>query len=226
MDHKDVDRTYLVERYWLGELPREERQEFEEHFFACDDCADALRHLEMLEANGQDASVKEIDLKGAHGKVVPIERKFRVFRNTSLLAAAALAGVVGFDHLVEIPRFQNQIAALTSIQVVEPAAGLHEEQRGAEETTVSVVKGASFFDVNFDVAKPSGTGYDCVIQSAAGVRVDGCRNLQAPLGEFHLRLAAEKLVPGEYVLVLLKSGSREELGRYRFRLAWKTAHSE
>jgi Putative zinc-finger len=217
MDHKDVDRTYAVERYWLGELPRGEREEFEEHFFACDDCADALRHLEILEANGLDAGVK-----GVQDKVVPIERKFRFFKNISLLAAALLAGVVGFDHLVEIPRFQNQIATLSSIQVVEPPVGLHAEQRGADEATVSVLKGAAFFDINFDVAKPSGTGYDCVIQSAAGVRVDESRNLQAPLGEFHLRLAAKNLEPGEYVLVLLKSGSREELGRYRFRFAWKT----
>jgi anti-sigma factor RsiW len=39
MDHLEAERQMLSERYLLNELTPEVREEFEEHFFSCQQCA-------------------------------------------------------------------------------------------------------------------------------------------------------------------------------------------
>src|SRR3954453_12010066 len=43
MDHTQALRTLAIERYLLGEMPDEERDAFEEHFFSCAECAEDAR---------------------------------------------------------------------------------------------------------------------------------------------------------------------------------------
>jgi hypothetical protein len=42
MDHAEAVRKLAVERYLLGELRGLAREEFEEHFFGCPECVEAL----------------------------------------------------------------------------------------------------------------------------------------------------------------------------------------
>ena len=42
MAHKEAEKTMAVDRYLLNELTQEERLRFEEHYFECGDCADAV----------------------------------------------------------------------------------------------------------------------------------------------------------------------------------------
>jgi hypothetical protein len=51
MDHQMALTTQAVERYTLDELTSPEREEFEEHFFTCPECTDALRECEAFIAN-------------------------------------------------------------------------------------------------------------------------------------------------------------------------------
>jgi anti-sigma factor RsiW len=50
-DHQQAVRTHAVERYLLDELPSPLREEFEDHFFTCPQCAEALRTGTMLRDN-------------------------------------------------------------------------------------------------------------------------------------------------------------------------------
>ncbi len=43
MDHQEALRRSAVEKYLLNEMPGPERDEFEEHFFGCQECAADLR---------------------------------------------------------------------------------------------------------------------------------------------------------------------------------------
>ena len=43
MEHQEAIRLGAVEKYLLGELPTPQRDEFEEHFFDCRECAAELR---------------------------------------------------------------------------------------------------------------------------------------------------------------------------------------
>lgn len=64
MDHSTALETQAAERYTLGELTSPEREEFEEHYFSCNDCAGALQEYEVFVANAravftEDAQVKQ-----------------------------------------------------------------------------------------------------------------------------------------------------------------------
>ncbi len=43
MDHELATATQAAERYVLGELTPEQKEDFEEHFFSCSECAEAVR---------------------------------------------------------------------------------------------------------------------------------------------------------------------------------------
>ena len=51
MDHQVALSSQAVERYTLGELTSPQREAFEEHFFSCSECAEALREYEVFVAN-------------------------------------------------------------------------------------------------------------------------------------------------------------------------------
>jgi hypothetical protein len=206
MDHDEAVLSQAVERYWLGELAPPKREEFEEHFFVCPLCAEALSLTEALEANVRAAATEK-----------SVQPRFRAWPSwVPAIAAALLVGVVGFDRLVEIPGYRDQISALSAPQVVEPVV-LHEAQRGAESSTVIVSKTSPLYYVKFDVADPSGTGYDCVVQTRGGVTVEEMKSVRPPRGgELSLRFDARKTPPGDYVLMLMEPGSRVPSHSYPF----------
>jgi anti-sigma factor RsiW len=43
MDHNEALRLRAVEKYVLGELPPSLRDQFEEHFFECQECAQDVK---------------------------------------------------------------------------------------------------------------------------------------------------------------------------------------
>lgn len=206
MTHEDAVRHQAVERYWLGELSTPEREEFEEHFFACPACEEALQVTESLEANAKAAGWQKTS--------EPTIRSWTPWLGA--VAAALLAGVFGFDHLVRIPAYQSQIAALSAPQVVEPVV-IYEAQRGGDRPTVVLPKGADVYYLKLDIAEQSSAGYDCLIQTRDGVMAEELKGVRpAANGELSLRLDAKRTPPGDYDLVLKKAGSSEAGNRYPF----------
>ena len=61
MDHHQATQLTAVEKYLLDELPPEVRDEFEEHFFDCQECATDLRAT----AGFIDAAKREFKVKPA-----------------------------------------------------------------------------------------------------------------------------------------------------------------
>jgi anti-sigma factor RsiW len=53
MDHAEATRKSAAEQYLLGEMSEEEALEFERHFFACADCAEAVEAGAALAANAR-----------------------------------------------------------------------------------------------------------------------------------------------------------------------------
>jgi hypothetical protein len=100
MDHEVANKTQAVERYLLGEMPLEEREAFEEHYFACQDCAEQLRAGSELTR----------DLKLVLREGVPARQTPSLWtswlRFPALVPACAalfLAVVVGYQNLAVLP---------------------------------------------------------------------------------------------------------------------------
>jgi len=101
MDHEVALTSHAVERYLLGEMPSSERDQFEEHYFACTECAAEIR----------SASVTLRDMKQALREVAT-DRKasspgwlswLRPQVLVPTFAALSLAVVVGYQNSVVMP---------------------------------------------------------------------------------------------------------------------------
>ena len=75
MDHQTALNTKAVERYTLDELTSPEREEFEDHFVSCPECATALREYEIFAANAR-AVFQEDLARESQPAAVPIKRNW------------------------------------------------------------------------------------------------------------------------------------------------------
>ncbi len=118
MDHDEVVRQKLTERYLLHELDGEARDAFEEHYFECSECAlDVRAGSEFVESSkiilalpsGTPASARRVPAKpvsegwfgqGWFGWLRP---------GHAAAALALLIAVVGYQNLVTLPRLHSML---------------------------------------------------------------------------------------------------------------------
>src|ERR1700676_3255045 len=105
MDHAEATRRFAAEQYLLGELSESEREEFENHFFACPECAETVEAGVVLVANTQAVFGEGTRFPDTP---VPAWKKW-LGLDWGFAPAAALAGcllmlvVVGYQNMVQIP---------------------------------------------------------------------------------------------------------------------------
>lgn len=131
MTHQEAVDTLAAERYLLNDMSNDDRQTYEEHFFACDVCADDLRSAAAMLQGAKDG------FAGAStaSRVVPMAARSGVARARAWYqsvalpwaAAAALAGVAAYQSLWLVPSLQRDASPI----VLAPVT-LRPESRGAE----------------------------------------------------------------------------------------------
>jgi len=141
MDHTAVVRDRTTERYLLNELDSEVRNEFEEHYFDCPECAldvsAASQFVEqsklVLAENSDPIPARAIPGRG------PVRGGWLAWLRPAFAAPALalLLAVVGYQNLVTYPRFQ---AELKQPQIL-PAVSVNVGTYGVGETTVPEGKG-------------------------------------------------------------------------------------
>jgi hypothetical protein len=119
MDHNLASETYAAERYLLGEMPLEERDEFEEHFFSCRVCGEDVQTASVFIENAK-ALFRERDLQTS-----PALKKTMRWRDwlrrdwigwlrlpvtVPTFAAVALAAVVCYQNAVVIPGLRKPVS--------------------------------------------------------------------------------------------------------------------
>jgi hypothetical protein len=85
-DHEEVLKSYAVEQYLFNELPEEKRTRFEEHYFECAGCADAVEA-------GQ-AFIKYV------GQAVRVPARVVWWRQPAAAIAALFLGIAGGQQVV------------------------------------------------------------------------------------------------------------------------------
>src|SRR5579864_7251175 len=105
MDHHEAMRRSAVEQYLLGELPPSERDEFEEHFFDCQECAADLKATAAFLSGAK----RELKRGPPAAKTASIGKEpwlsFLWRPAFAGPAFAALLLVIGYQNLVVYPRF-------------------------------------------------------------------------------------------------------------------------
>jgi Putative zinc-finger len=202
MDHELASKTQAVERYMLGEMPPQERDAFEEHYFSCTACADAVRTASALAG----------DMKQVLREGVPEQASwFHRFRLTVILPACAalfLGAVVGYQNLVVLPELKapQPIGAAVILDGQTRAAG-PKINAGAPLRFQMALDG-------FLAESPLAVELD----DAAGGKVD-CGKVPAPPANQPLDVYFPgKLDPGRYALVVKVDPGGREIARSSFEI--------
>ena len=147
MDHTAVVRQRMTERYLLDELDSEVRNEFEEHYFDCPECALDIRigaqfvsdSKTLLGENRDPVSDRITPSRN------PVSRGWFAWLRPAFAAPALalLLAVVGYQNLVTYPRLQSDLAR----PQVLPSASVNVGTWGAggPATTVPAGKGLLLF---------------------------------------------------------------------------------
>ena len=224
MDHADSIRLMAAEKYLLGELTPELRDQFEEHYFSCQECALDVRHgaafidhsktlLSMQPYSSPPEAAKESKKGILIGWLRPA---------FLLPALALLLIVVGYQNLITYPRL-HQAALTANLPSVLPSVSLiSANARGASRATLTVHKNDPFL-IYLDVPPDRRfTSYEAALYGPSGKE------------EWSLAIPSEKVndtlpihVPpshngaGVYTVVvtgLTAPDQRSEVGRYPFEL--------
>ncbi|HEV2701668.1 MAG TPA: zf-HC2 domain-containing protein [Steroidobacteraceae bacterium] len=227
MDHQEAIRLGAVERYLLNDLPGPLRDEFEEHFFNCRDCAADLR----MTADFIDISRKELR-RGNLGSAAPKTLKrswLELFARPALLAPAfaVLLAVIVYQNGVVLPRFKEQNTRLRQPGIVTTVSFIGANSRGGSEPSFKGSAGQPIL-LSFDIpATQQYPGYLCLLIDSSGavswrVPVSAAQaqdtvSINVPAGALHA---------GDYALVVQGIGAPDasqpraaELARYRFALS-------
>lgn len=237
MDHTRATTTDAAERYALGEMVELERDEFEQHFFACPQCAEevkaAVRFLDAAQPLLGDS--ERVDLRESSHATRPAPVSIAAWpRVRSLfwplpLAAAAtlvllLGGPAAYLAAVKVPQLEAQLADAESLQSV-PWHFLSVSR--SETPKIEVVAGENAIGVS--LSRSSGRSfpfYLCELRDADGRTLLSKVVAETPgRDELQLLLPTRKLPSGAYVIAVagLESASSRtpasEFTRYHFAFA-------
>jgi len=148
MDHTDAVRMQAVEKYILGELTPALRDQFEEHYFDCAECAVNLRAgVAFAAASRQYFAESRVLAPAADARRVGWLAWLKPL--VAVPAFAALLFVVGYQNLVSIPNLKRGSNA--SVSEAPPWFSLVDATvHGSAGTHVEIAPGQPF-DLVFDI---------------------------------------------------------------------------
>jgi hypothetical protein len=143
MDHTEAVRQKATEKYLLNELDSDDRDEFEEHLFDCQDCALDVRTTAMFLE--QSKAILSQEPAALPVRVdVPVPAKNGLFKwlrpALAVPVLAVLLVVIGYQNLVTYPQLKE---AANTPQIV-PWASIHTSTRGTSTTQILTHPGEGF----------------------------------------------------------------------------------
>jgi Putative zinc-finger len=188
MDHSESIRLMAAEKYLLGELAPELREEFEEHFFDCQECALDVRAGAALVEHSKVVLAEPAAVSAARAPA-PVPAKpgwLPWLRPLIVPVLAALLVVVAYQNLVTYP----QLKQLASSPQILPWASINVSTRGTStiqisprvgqgfELLVNVPPDSRYASYTFDLSSPSG-GLEWS-RTIAAVSSDEARSIYVP----------------------------------------------
>jgi hypothetical protein len=220
MDHNLVVRNKMTERYLLDELDPQEREQFEEHFFVCEECAlDVRAGAELVVQSRAILAETPEPAFAAARRPKPVWEWLRWFRPAfAIPVMAALLVVVGYQNLVTVPKLQSE---LRQPQVL-PWASINVGTWGAGGPAISVRQGQGFL---LFVRIPSDGSYSRYIAELyrPDGRVESTITIPANLqqDQWPVQIPAGDRAAGSYTLRVRginAAGESEEVGKASFEL--------
>jgi hypothetical protein len=211
MDHELVAAQNMTERYLLNELDPAARDEFEEHYFTCSECAADVQAAALLVERIGDGAIPDPELHPAPAPPIPTPRAWLAWLRPAFVVPvmAILLVVVGYQNLVTYPQLAHQ---LSSPQIL-PWAPVNLDTYGSEEPTITSQPGQPFLLL---VRIPPGGAYSKYTA-----------DLYNPAGKLEWSFAFT--IPAaskQDQWPLQVPGANREAGRYKLKVRGVTASGE
>jgi hypothetical protein len=232
MDHDTVVRQKMTERYLLNELDSEIRDEFEEHYFDCKDCADDVKAGTLfveqskieLAAELKPAAVARPVMVPAPPKAGWLAALHSIFRPAIAAPVMLLLfAVIGYQNLVTYPHLQQ---ALSTPQVL-PWASVNVGTYGSEAPVIAIKQGHDFLLFVRIPPEISYTSYTAELRNPSG-RLEGsfaipvtAEQKAAGQDQWPVHISGANLPPGSYTLSVrgvTTAGDSKEVGQASFEL--------
>lgn len=232
MDHEEAIKIRATERYLLGELSPEERDDFEAHFFECPVCGGEIRSADLFLASLRTVLAEEaVEPKPTKGSWLR-ESLAGWFgwtwaggwKPSPAFATVAVLAVILSGQSILLWRTHARLSEAEAPRLLASAV-LRPETRG--EPVRFHVQNNQPLLLTFDVESPQGyLRYRIEISSASGARV---AELSAPAPPAEkpvmLSIPGGKLKEGRHELTVYGSSASGEtgplLGKYHFEVIRK-----
>ena len=213
MNHSDAVRLKAAEQYLLGEMGGPLRDEFEEHFMECSECAaDVRASVAFIE------SAREV-LRQAPSVEVETVRARRPAGWLAALLRPAIAApallillaIAGYQGMVTVPRIESQLSQANTPRTLTGFSLIGANSRGETPVIVAVRPDqpfALYLDIRPD---PAFSLYTCEVENASGLPSFSLQvSAQQAKNTVQIFVPASRLTPGPYVMVVRGIGAPQE----------------
>ena len=224
MDHQQATQLSAVEKYLLDELSPEMRDQFEEHFFDCEECASDLRAT----AGFMDAAKRELrarQVKVAAPVVAITPRATSLWPKVAVWAAlAASLLVIVYQNVLVFPRARTEVSELRSPEILPSLSLMGGNSRGGNVPTLTVGAAKPFLLLLDIPTEDRFSSYNCQLYSPQGTLVWQVGvTAQAAKDTISMRVPSSGKQAGEYTLAVQGQGNQGnagpvEIARLRFKL--------
>lgn len=224
MDHSEAVRLQAAEKYLLGELSPELREQYEEHYFECEECASDLKVAAAFTDGARELFRKE--RSQTEGRVQVGGWLAWLRPAIAAPALAALLLMVFYQSFVTIPKLQRQAVAPIAAQSADFVSliGANSRSEGAKVFQVHRDRSA-ILEVDI-AASGEFAAYICQLQDASGRTIHQSHVSAADAkSTVYVILPKGALAAGKYSLAVLgegaspsTAGSRNEIERLTFSI--------
>jgi hypothetical protein len=206
MDHTEAVRLQAAEKYLLGELPKAQREEYEEHYFDCPACAEELKTtVTFLESTKQIVRQDSSEVIAEKGLAPFAGGWFRWLRPAFAVPVfAMLLAIIGYQSGIVIPSLRQASSRSATAEVVKSFSLMSVGSRGEGSSLVINVGPHEDFGLDVDMPGNSPSGYHCEIRDESGkLHFSLPVSSEEAKRTVHIHVPGGSLQPGEYSLVIL-----------------------
>jgi len=213
MNHSDAVRLKAAEQYLLGEMGGPLREEFEEHFMDCAECAADVRSgaafVESTRAVlrlDPSLAADPAEERSSGGWLAAILRP--AIAAPALLILLAIAG---YQQMVTIPHIKSQLAQANAPRMLPGFSLIAANTRGETPVVVAVQPDqpfALYLDIRPD---PTFSVYTCEVEDASGRPAFSLQvSAEEAKNTVQIFVPGSRLTPGPYVMVVRGIGAPRE----------------
>ena len=202
MDHNQALQLQAAVKYVLGELSQVQRDEYEEHYFDCAECAVDIKALATFADTTREVLRRERESQLAK-ELVPARGGWLRWLQpvVAVPVFAALLLIIAYQNTVTIPQAREEATSGVA-QILFNSHALRGVNTAGEEGRTLAIRPDEAFFLNFDfVPTRSFDNYIAQVEAPDGrvlfrAKIAGGNANQ----EAHLPITAGMLLPGKYVL--------------------------